>query len=61
MNRSIDYGNLMHKAMRGLIQEVLASVAKTGLPGKHHFTTINQYLDAESDLSKAVRDQIGVK
>lgn len=31
------------------------------LPGKHHFTTINQYLDAESDLSKAVRDQIGVK
>ena len=35
--RSIDYGNLMHRAMRGLIQEVLVGVAKSGLPGKHHF------------------------
>jgi hypothetical protein len=31
------------------------------LPGKHHFTTINQLLDAESELSKAVRAQIGVE
>ena len=37
MIRSIDYGNLMHRAMRGLIQEVLVGVAKSGLPGKHHF------------------------
>ncbi len=37
MSRSIDYGNLMHRAMRGLIQEVLTGVAKTGLPGNHHF------------------------
>ena len=37
MTRSIDYGNLMHRAMRGLIQEVLVGVAKSGLPGKHHF------------------------
>ena len=37
MTRSIDYGNLMHRAMRGLIQEVLAGVAAGGLPGKHHF------------------------
>ena len=36
-NRSIDYGNLMHRAMRGLIQEVLSRVAAEGLPGKHHF------------------------
>ncbi|WP_090113486.1 SspB family protein [Limimaricola pyoseonensis] len=27
----------MHRAMRGLIQEVLARVAEEGLPGKHHF------------------------
>jgi len=33
----IDYGNLMHRAMRGLIQEVLADVAENGLPGAHHF------------------------
>lgn len=37
MTRSIDYGNLMHRAMRGLIQEVLTDVAANGLPGAHHF------------------------
>jgi arylformamidase len=28
------------------------------MEGKHHFTTINQYLDAESELSRAVRGLI---
>lgn len=37
MVRSIDYGNLMHRAMRGLIQSVLTDVAENGLPGAHHF------------------------
>ena len=37
MSRIIDYGNLMHRAMRGLIQDVLNDVAKNGLPGEHHF------------------------
>lgn len=37
MARSIDYGNLMHRAMRGLIQTVLRDVAEHGLPGAHHF------------------------
>jgi len=37
MARSIDYGNLMHRAMRGLIQTVLRDVARDGLPGAHHF------------------------
>ncbi|GGO28492.1 hypothetical protein GCM10010991_11410 [Gemmobacter aquaticus] len=37
MSRSIDYGNLMHRAMRGLIQTVLKDVADHGLPGAHHF------------------------
>jgi uncharacterized protein len=37
MARSIDYGTLMHRAMRGLIQTVLTDVAKNGLPGAHHF------------------------
>lgn len=37
MKRTLDYGNLMHRAMRGLIQEVLESVQKDGLPGVHHF------------------------
>jgi hypothetical protein len=37
MAKSIDYGTLMHRAMRGLIQTVLADVARDGLPGAHHF------------------------
>ncbi len=37
MARTIDYGNLMHRAMRGLIQTVLRDVAEQGLPGNHHF------------------------
>ena len=37
MSQSIDYGNLMHTAMRGLIKTVLRDVAERGLPGAHHF------------------------
>jgi hypothetical protein len=37
MTRVIDYGNLMHRAMRGLIQNVLNDVVEFGLPGDHHF------------------------
>lgn len=37
MARTIDYGNLMHRAMRGLIETVLSDVAVHGLPGEHHF------------------------
>ena len=49
MTRTIDYGNLMHRAMRRLIQEVLADVAASGLPGKHHFfiTFDTQHPDVE--------------
>ncbi|MCA8869164.1 MAG: hypothetical protein KDA67_10980 [Rhodobacteraceae bacterium] len=37
MTQTINYGQLMHKAMRGLLAEVLRDVAGRGLPGKHHF------------------------
>ncbi|QUS35837.1 SspB family protein [Falsirhodobacter algicola] len=37
MARTIDYGTLMHRAMRTLIQNVLDDVAQNGLPGDHHF------------------------
>jgi uncharacterized protein len=33
----IDYGNMMHRAMRSLISEVLKRISKEGLPGAHHF------------------------
>jgi hypothetical protein len=49
MTRSIDYGNLMHQAMRGLIQSVLTDVSEHGLPGAHHFfiTFDTRHPDAE--------------
>ncbi len=37
MSQDIDYGNLMHTAMRGLIKTVLTDVSERGLPGAHHF------------------------
>lgn len=37
MSSTIDYGNLMHDAMRGLIRQVLLAVQDGGLPGDHHF------------------------
>ena len=37
MTDRIDYGSLMHRAMRGLVRDVLRGVTETGLPGDHHF------------------------
>ena len=50
MSRTIDYGNLMHRAMRSLIQNVLSDIQKAGqLPGAHHFfiTFDTQHPDVE--------------
>jgi uncharacterized protein len=35
--RDIDYETLAQNAMRGLVRTVLLRVAKSGLPGEHHF------------------------
>jgi hypothetical protein len=37
MTDTLDYGSLMHHAMRGLIFNVLEQVRDHGLPGNHHF------------------------
>lgn len=49
MGDGIEYGSLMHEAMRGLIRNVLSQVAKDGLPGAHHFfiTFDTSHPDAE--------------
>ena len=49
MSSDIDYGNLMHSAMRGLIRTVLLDIADNGLPGNHHFfiTFDTDHPDAE--------------
>ncbi|WP_299945906.1 ClpXP protease specificity-enhancing factor SspB [uncultured Ruegeria sp.] len=57
MSQDIDYGNLMHTAMRGLIKTVLTDVSETGLPGAHHFfiTFDTRYEGAE--LADWLRDR----
>lgn len=37
MTDRIEYAGLMHKAMRGLVRDLLADISETGLPGEHHF------------------------
>jgi hypothetical protein len=37
MAKAINYRQLMHKAFRSVMAEILSQVAREGLPGKHHF------------------------
>lgn len=57
MARSIDYGSLMHRAMRGLIQTVLTDVAQNGLPGAHHFFITFDTTHPDVQLAAWLRDR----
>jgi hypothetical protein len=37
MSDSINYAQMMHNAMRGLMADLLRKIGKEGLPGEHHF------------------------
>lgn len=53
----IDYGNLMHRAMRGLIRDVLNGVAENGLPGEHHFFITFDTSHPDSELADWLSDR----
>lgn len=57
MSRSIDYGKLMHEAMRGLIQQVLTRIAAEGLPGKHHFFITFDTAHPDAELADWLSDR----
>lgn len=57
MTRTIDYGTLMHNAMRGLIQKVLLDVAAQGLPGKHHFFITFDTMHADVEIADWLSDR----
>ncbi|MCT8160349.1 SspB family protein [Pseudoruegeria sp. SHC-113] len=57
MSRTIDYGNLMHTAMRGLIRTVLQDVADNGLPGQHHFFITFDTLHPDVELADWLSDR----
>ncbi|MFV0303404.1 MAG: ClpXP protease specificity-enhancing factor SspB, partial [Paracoccus sp. (in: a-proteobacteria)] len=53
----IDYGNLMHRAMQGLIAEVLRSVGEHGLPGDHHFFITFDTREEGVEMADWLRDR----
>ncbi|WP_100367968.1 SspB family protein [Yoonia maricola] len=57
MTSTIDYGNLMHRAMRGLIQEVLTDVQKNGLPGQHHFFVTFDTMHPDVEIADWLSDR----
>ncbi|WP_339695849.1 ClpXP protease specificity-enhancing factor SspB [Celeribacter baekdonensis] len=57
MAKTIDYGNLMHDAMRGLIRKVLDGVAKGGLPGDHHFFITFDTMHPDVELADWLSDR----
>lgn len=54
---SIDYDALHQEALRGLVRSVLVDVAKTGLPGDHHFYISYDVRAPGVALSKRLREK----
>jgi uncharacterized protein len=57
MTKGINYGQLMHKALRQLMAEVLSDVARTGLPGAHHFFITFDTTHPGVDMSASLRSR----
>ncbi|HKL70828.1 SspB family protein [Salibaculum sp.] len=57
MTSTIDYGNLMHAAMRGLIRKVLTRVEQEGLPGQHHFFITLDTLHPDVEIADWLSDR----
>ena len=57
MAAKINYGKLMHQAMRGLIRKVLARVAEEGLPGEHHFFITFSTTHPEVEIADWLRER----
>ncbi|WP_425090371.1 SspB family protein [Tropicimonas sp. S265A] len=57
MPKGLDYGNMMHAAMRTLIQDVLHQVSEDGLPGEHHFFITFDTTHPDVELSDWLRER----
>lgn len=57
MARGIDYGGMMHRAMQGLIADVLREVIRDGLPGDHHFFITFDTRDADVEMADWLRER----
>lgn len=57
MSDTIDYGNRMHRAMRGLIASVLSDVGESGLPGDHHFFITYDTTHPDAEMPDWLRER----
>lgn len=57
MAKEINYGQLMQKAFRQMIVEILAQVAREGLPGKHHFFITFDTTHPGVDMAASLRER----
>lgn len=57
MSDAINYGQMMHRAMRGLLVELLTEVAVTGLPGEHHFFITFDTTHPDVDIADWLRER----
>ena len=55
MAKTINYRQLMKKAMHGFVADVLAQVARDGLPGKHYFFITFDTTHPGVDMNAALR------
>lgn len=55
MPKGISYGQLMNRHLRSLIADVLAQVAREGLPGEHHFFITFDTSHPGVDMSESLR------
>jgi len=55
--RTIDYEALAQDAMRGVVRNVLTQVAKSGLPGDHHFYVSFDTSQPGVSLSKRLKEK----
>ena len=57
MARRLDYASFMHRAMRGMVREVLREVAENGLPGDHHFFITFATMHPEVEIADWLSDR----
>jgi hypothetical protein len=55
--QDIDYEALTQQALRGVVRDILRSVAATGLPGNHHFYVAFNTQAEGVGISKRLKDQ----
>jgi hypothetical protein len=57
MSDSINYGKLMHQAIRSVMVDVLRQVSETGLPGDHHFFITFETSHPGVDIPTMLKEQ----